>query len=118
MSLAPWSTQPISVPFIVEMIVAMLSTKITLFLGTSPLPAPPAPPVMGGWAVLHEIRSEFAQIMTCIYPLAAGPGPWSLDALLRRRRGNAVLESSDRHLDYGGLAGVASPTARPSRAGR
>jgi len=44
---------------------------------------------MGGWAVLHEIRSEYAQIMTCIYLLAAGPGPWSLDALLQRRGGTA-----------------------------
>jgi putative oxidoreductase len=111
-------TRLISVPFIIEMIVAMLSTKITLYLGTSPLPAPPAPPVMGGWAVLHEIRSEFAQIMTCIYLLAAGPGPWSLDALLQRRRGKAALESSARGLEYGGLARVAPPAARPSRAGR
>jgi hypothetical protein len=70
-------TRLISVPFIIEMIVAMLSTKITLYLGTYPLPPPPAPPVMGGWAVLHEIRSEYAQIMTCIYLLVAGPGPWS-----------------------------------------
>jgi uncharacterized membrane protein YphA (DoxX/SURF4 family) len=88
-------TRLISVPFILEMIVAMLSTKITLYLGTSPLPAPPSPPFMGGWAVLHEIRSEYAQIMTCIYLLAAGPGPWSLDALLlRRRRASAEEDSS------------------------
>src|SRR4029450_5516814 len=40
-------------PVIMEMIVAMLSTKITLYLEPSPLPPPPAPPVMGGWAVLH-----------------------------------------------------------------
>src|SRR5262245_6663774 len=79
-------TRLISVPFIIEMIVAMLSTKISPYLGTSPLPAPPAPPVMGGWAVLHEIRSEYAQIMTCLYLFAAGPGPWSLDALLERWR--------------------------------
>jgi putative oxidoreductase len=79
-------TRLISVPFIVEMIVAMLSTKISLYFGTSPLPKPPAPPIMGGWAVLHEIRSDFAQFMSCIYLLAAGPGPWSLDALLARRR--------------------------------
>ena len=109
-------TRLISVPFIIEMIVAMLSTKISLYLGTSPLPAPPAPPVMGGWAVLHEIRSEYAQIMTCVYLLAAGPGPWSLDALrLRRRRRNAALESSARSLDYGGPSGLAAPTLRPSR---
>src|SRR5258708_27223501 len=75
----------LSIPFIVEMIVAILSTKISLYLGTSPLPLPPAPPRFGAWAVLHEIRSDYAQIMTCIYLFAAGPGPWSLDALLRRR---------------------------------
>jgi len=78
------ATRLISVPFIIEMIVAMLSTKISLYYGTSPLPAPPSPPIMGGWAVLHEIRSEFAQVMTCLYLLAAGPGPWSLDAVLLR----------------------------------
>jgi uncharacterized membrane protein YphA (DoxX/SURF4 family) len=79
-------TRLITVPFIVEMLVAMLSTKISLFLGTSPLPRPPSPPTAGGWAVLHEIRSEWAQIMACIFLLAAGPGPWSLDAWLQARR--------------------------------
>ena len=87
-------TRLISVPFVIEMLVAILSTKISLYRGTSPLPAPPAPPVMGGWAVLHEIRSEYAQIMTCIYLLAAGPGPWSLDALLLRRHRASAAEGS------------------------
>jgi len=82
-------TRFLSIPFIVEMIVAVLSTKISLFLGTSPLPLPPALPKIGIWAVLHEVRSDYAQIMTCIYLLVAGPGPWSLDALLRRRHSRA-----------------------------
>jgi uncharacterized membrane protein YphA (DoxX/SURF4 family) len=86
------TTRLITVPFIIEMIVAMLSTKISLYQGTSPLPAPPAPPVIGGWAVLHEIRSEYAQIMTCIYLFVAGPGPWSLDALIRRRHPARAVE--------------------------
>ena len=37
-------TRFVTMPFIIEMIVAMLSTKITLYLGTSPLPLPPSPP--------------------------------------------------------------------------
>jgi putative oxidoreductase len=79
-------TRLTSIPFIIEMLVAMLSTKITLYLGTSPLPLPPVPPQIGFWAVLHEIRSEYAQLMTTLFLLIAGPGRWSLDALLSRKR--------------------------------
>ena len=67
-------------------LVAILSTKIPLYLGTSPLPLPPVPPQIGFWAVLHEIRSEYAQLMTSIFLLIAGPGRWSLDAFLARKR--------------------------------
>ena len=75
-------TRLIAIPFIVEMLVAMLSTKPGIFLGTSPLPLPPAPPQTGLWAVLHEIRSEYAQLMSCLFLLLSGPGPSSLDASL------------------------------------
>jgi putative oxidoreductase len=78
-------TRLIAVPFIGEMIVAILSTKISLYLGTSPLPLPPAPPQVGFWAVLHEIRSDYAQILTAIFLLINGPGRWSLDAVLLRK---------------------------------
>jgi putative oxidoreductase len=78
-------TRVIAVPFIIEMIVAMLSTKISMYLGTSPLPLPPVPPQIGLWAVLHEIRSEYAQLMVVMFLLLAGPGRWSLDALLAKR---------------------------------
>jgi putative oxidoreductase len=79
-------TRLIAIPFIAEMIVAMLSTKITLYLGTYPLPLPSAPPKVGMWAVLHEVRSEYAQLLTSLFLMINGPGKWSLDALLRRRR--------------------------------
>lgn len=79
-------TRFISFVFIGEMIVAILSTKISLFLGTSPLPLPPAPPQIGFWAVLHEIRSDYAQIMTCAFLLIVGAGRLSLEAYIRRGR--------------------------------
>jgi len=78
-------TRLIAVPFIIEMLVAMASTKIPMYLGTSPLPLPPVPPQIGFWAVLHEIRSEYAQLLNCAFLLIVGPGRWSIDALLARR---------------------------------
>jgi putative oxidoreductase len=68
--------------FIVQMIVAVLSTKIDLYFGRSPLPLPPAPPKIGIWAVLHEIRSDYAQILGCIFLLIEGPGRRSIDFIL------------------------------------
>ncbi|HKP55465.1 MAG TPA: DoxX family protein [Polyangiales bacterium] len=89
--LAGLLTRFIAIPFVVEMIVAILSTKIGLYLGTSPLPLPPAPPKIGFWAVMHETRSDYAQILCCAFLLFTGAGPWSLDAILQRRlrRGTA-----------------------------
>jgi uncharacterized membrane protein YphA (DoxX/SURF4 family) len=78
------ATRLVAIPFMVEMVVAILSTKISLFLGTSPLPLPPAPPTTGLWAVLHEVRSEWAQLLVCAFLFSAGAGPVSVDALLAR----------------------------------
>jgi putative oxidoreductase len=78
--IAGWLTRPVALAFIFEMIVAILSTKISVFFGNSPLGMPPAMPKMGLGAVLHDIRSDYAQIMTSIFLLLAGPGRWSLDA--------------------------------------
>jgi putative oxidoreductase len=79
-------TRPVALFFIGEMIVAILSTKISLFLGTSPLPLPPAPPQIGIWAVLHEIRSDYAQLFTCIFLALVGPGIASLDEKFARKK--------------------------------
>src|SRR5215469_3426126 len=84
-------TRLIAVPFLIEMIVAILSTKLSLYLGTSPLPLPPAPPRVGIWAVFHEIRSDYAQLLTTAFLLINGPGKWSLDALVHRHRQPAGL---------------------------
>jgi uncharacterized membrane protein YphA (DoxX/SURF4 family) len=78
-------TRLIAIPFVIEMLVAMLVTKIPMYLGTSPLPLPPVPPQIGFWAVLHEVRSEYAQLLTVLFLGVVGPGCWSLDALIAHR---------------------------------
>jgi uncharacterized membrane protein YphA (DoxX/SURF4 family) len=83
-------TRLIAIPFVIEMLVAIASTKIALYLGTSPLPLPPALPKVGIWAVLHEVRSEYAQMMSVLFLGIVGPGPWSLDAVLARFRARTL----------------------------
>ncbi len=73
-------TRRVAIIFMIEMLVAMLSTKISLYFGISPLPLPPSPPQVGIWAVLHEIRSEYAQFFVSWFIALNGPGIWSLDA--------------------------------------
>ena len=101
-------TRFIAIPFVFEMIVAILSTKISLFLGTSPLPLPPALPKVGIWAVLHEIRSDYAQILTTAFLLINGPGKWSLDALLFARQKQVVPA---KHVRPTGTAGPPAANA-------
>ncbi len=72
--------------FIIQMIVAILSTKISLYLGTFPLPLPPSPPTVGFWAVEHESRSDVAQLLTCVFLLIVGSGRFSLDAFFHKER--------------------------------
>src|SRR5215475_8565922 len=101
--LAGLTTRLIAIPFVAEMLVAILSTKISLYLGTSPLPLPPTPPQVGFWAVLHEIRSEYAQMLTVMFLMVNGPGKWSLDAMLPKwRKVVSELVSSRRPLDLAG----------------
>jgi len=84
--LVGFMTRPFALLFIGEMIVAILSTKVPMLLGTNPLPPPPVPPISGFFAVLHEMRDDIAQLLCSILLLWYGPGPWSIDL----RRAEAV----------------------------
>jgi putative oxidoreductase len=72
--------------FVVQMIGVLITTKIALYLGTSPLPLPPAPPKIGFWAVEHESRSDIAQLLVCLFLLIEGPGRKSIDAFIKKQK--------------------------------
>ena len=91
-------TRFVSFYFIIQMIVAVLTTKIDLYYGLSPLPMPPAPPRMGIWAVLHEIRSDFAQILSCLFLLLEGAGRRSFDFAISTKY-KVYAAGSERYQD-------------------
>lgn len=83
--LAGLYTRLVAIGFSIEMVVAILTTKISLYLGTSPLPLPAVPPKVGIWGVLHETRSDWAQLLCCVFLAMVGAGALSLDARRQRR---------------------------------
>jgi uncharacterized membrane protein YphA (DoxX/SURF4 family) len=95
--LAGLYTRLVAIGLSIEMIVAILSTKISLYLGTSPLPLPAAPPKVGIWAVLHETRSDWAQLLCCLFLALVGAGAVSLDArrLAARRSSGTSAGAGD-----------------------
>src|SRR5512138_2989664 len=49
----------------------------------------------GFWPVLNQGAPAALYCFLFLYLAAAGPGPWSVDALLRRRSGGAALSLGD-----------------------
>ncbi len=77
-------TRLAAIPLIVNMLMAIATTKIPLFFGTGP-----EPNMMGDqygfWAGLHQGRLDFAMLMGAVFLLVVGAGRWlSLDALFAR----------------------------------
>jgi uncharacterized membrane protein YphA (DoxX/SURF4 family) len=65
-------TRFISFIFIGEMIVAILSTKITLYLGTYPLPLPSAPPQIGSGQCCTKYAPITHRCLTSAFLLFVG----------------------------------------------
>jgi putative oxidoreductase len=84
-------TRLASIPLIVIMIVAIVSTKIPILLGHDfwifHLPKLPR---YGFWSMTHEARADFCMLLGALYLLIEGGGAWSLDAWLSRSRRQAA----------------------------
>jgi putative oxidoreductase len=74
-----------AVPLVVDMVVAIATTKLPLLLGPGPEPVA-AFPKIGFWGFAYQARLDLAMLASCIFLVASGAGLLSLDALLARRR--------------------------------
>jgi putative oxidoreductase len=78
-------TRLAAIPMIINMIVAILSTKIPILLGHGYwLFNLPKVNQYGFWSMAHEARVDFAMLFGAIFLLIVGAGSISLDALLFR----------------------------------
>jgi putative oxidoreductase len=79
-------TRLAAVPLIINMLVAIVSTKIPILLGHGfwgfnlrQLP------YYGFWGMAHEARTDWAMLLGSVFLLIVGAGAWSIDARLAPR---------------------------------
>jgi uncharacterized membrane protein YphA (DoxX/SURF4 family) len=68
-------TRLATIPLLVDIAVAIYSTKIVTFAKN------------GFWGTLHEGRTDVSMLLGLVFLLLVGAGAWSLDAGLVERRG-------------------------------
>ena len=80
-------TRLAAIPLIINMLVAILSTKIPILLGHGfwgfslrNLP------YYGFWGMVHEARTDFSMLLGSLFLLIVGAGAWSLDARLSKSK--------------------------------
>ena len=79
-------TRLAAIPLLIDMIVAILSTKIPILLGRGFGPfSLPKLPQYGFWSMLHEARTDISMVLGLLFLLILGAGAWSLDQTLLRR---------------------------------
>lgn len=80
-------TRIAAIPLIFVMLVAIVSTKVPMWLGHDFwIFHTPKIARYGFWSMAHEGRADFTMLLALIYLLIEGAGAWSLDAVIARRR--------------------------------
>jgi putative oxidoreductase len=70
--LAGLLTRLAAIPLIIDMVVAITTTKLPILRKS------------GFWAMAHEARVDYSMLLSCVFLLIAGAGVWSLDAFLAK----------------------------------
>lgn len=79
-------TRLAAIPLIIDMLVAILSTKIPILLGHGFWGfSLRNVPYYGVWGMLHEARTDLAMLCGSLFLLIVGGGLWSIDAKLSNR---------------------------------
>jgi len=78
-------TRLASVPLIIIMIVALVSTKLPILVGHDVWIFHLVQDIKrtGFWSMMHEARADLTMLLGCLYLLIVGAGRWSLDARMR-----------------------------------
>jgi uncharacterized membrane protein YphA (DoxX/SURF4 family) len=78
-------TRLASIPLIIVMIVALVSTKLPILVGHDVWIFHLAQDIKrtGFWSMMHEARADLTMLLGCLYLLIVGAGRWSLDARMR-----------------------------------
>ncbi len=76
-------TRLAAIPLLINISVAILSTKLPILMGHSY--GLPKLAHYNLWGMLHEARTDFSMWLGLLYLLIVGGGAWSLDAVLTRQ---------------------------------
>lgn len=84
--LAGLLTRLAAIPLVIDMLVAIASTKVPILLGHGYFVfSSPSVSKTGFWSMLHEARTDLSMLLGSIFLLLVGAGAWSLDRSLQRR---------------------------------
>ena len=76
------ATRLAAIPLVIDMLVAIGTSKLPMLLGAGPEPVAAAPKV-GLWAFVYQARLDSTMLLGCLFLFAVGAGAWSLDAWWR-----------------------------------
>jgi putative oxidoreductase len=93
-------TRLAAIPLIIDMLVAIISTKVPILIGREFWGfSLRAVPYGGFWGMAHESRTDFAMLLGSLFLLIVGAGSWSIDWRLTRARflSTSALRESNRN---------------------
>jgi putative oxidoreductase len=88
------ATRLAAIPLVIDMLVALGTSKLPMLFGAGPEPVAAAPKV-GLWAFVYQARLDSTMLLGCLFLLAVGAGAWSLDAWCANRARKSSKRDED-----------------------